>query len=236
MASVRTVTLPDGATFTMSDWGDYQLTSRAEILNTNAQEVTLFNYTVSQELPGGASNGRATVMDTNMPTAGALPLRHQMVVFSIQILFDEAKTNTAAKGLVHNVDESGYQQVFVSEGIRKWNTIKSNIYFNLVVEGTKPYAEGPIDRFPSGGGLDLINSEEAGTPTQSGYCMNNGEPGMHAARRLAMPIHIGALEQFQGIFKFPRGALPNWTDNVAGTKGDFGLTVTLNGPRQRPVG
>ena len=100
MATLRTVSLPDGTTYTMSDWGDYQIFSRAEISETNSQDVTLFNYVVSQTIPGGASNARATILDTNVPQASQLPLRHQMVIFSCAILFDEAKTNDDAKGLV----------------------------------------------------------------------------------------------------------------------------------------
>lgn len=236
MASVRTVTLPDGSTFTMSDWGDYQLFSRAEIAADNSQEVTLFNYVVSQEIPGGASNARATILDTNLQTASQLPLRHQMVVFSCAIVFDEADTNASGKGEISPLANGGYKQNLIAEGMRKWEAIRSNVYFTFIVEGIKPYIEGELCRYPSGGGLYFHRSEEPGTVTYGHYTVNNGEPGTHAARRLAMPVHLGALESFQGILKYPRGTIPDWTDNESGTKTAYGITVVLNGPRQRPIG
>lgn len=191
---------------------------------------------LSQEIPGGASNARATICDTNMPTAGQLPLRHQHVIFSVQAIFDEANTDSSAHGLVNVQAHGGYQENLVADGIRKWNEITSNLYFALTVEGTKPYVEGYLCRFPSGGGLWFEKSEEPGTVTHGSYYVCNGVPGAHAGRRLAMPIHLGALEQFQGMIRFPRGQLGNWTDGVAGSKGDYGITIVLNGPRQRPIG
>lgn len=192
---------------------------------------------MSQEIPGGASGARATILDTNLPTPAQLPLRHQQVIFSCGIVFDEADTADSSEvGLVHCISENGYKQDLIAEGMRKWEAIRSNVYFTFVVEGVKPYIEGEICRYPAGGGLWDFHSEEPGTVTQGHYYINNGEPGTHAARRLAMPIHLGALEAFQGIFKFPRGVIPDWTDDQAGTKGAYGLTVILNGPRQRPIG
>ena len=233
MATIRSVSLPTGETYTMSDWGDYPLYSRAQIAVGAVQDITIFNYTVSQEIPGGGAVARATLMDTNMPQAGQLPLRHQLVVFSVQCRFDEA--NSDAAGLVTQADT-------VAEGIVKWNNIVQNIYFQLIVENTKPYVEGPVTSFPTGGGLYMISSEKWCcndlTPTPdptiwAAYNINNGEPGAHASRRLAQPLHLGSMETFAGIFKFPRGALP--AGGISPTS-DFGLTIILNGPRQRPVG
>jgi len=239
MASVRTVKLPDGSVFTMSDWGDYPLWSRAEMDPDATQDTIIFNYLQSQTIPGGASNARATLVETNVPGAGQLPLRHQMVIFSVMIRYDEAITNSDAKGKVHQNQPgtlAAYQDPSFAEGLRKWNNIKSNMIFQLIVEGSKPYVEGHLDHFPAGGGLWTIHSEEVGTPTLSSYYVNNGESGAHAGRRLAMPIHIGALEQYAGLLRLPRGALANWTNTLASSKTGYGITVILNGPRQRPVG
>lgn len=232
MATVRTVTLPDGSSFTMSDWGDYPLWSRAEFDPTQSQDVTIFNYTVSQTIPGGASTNRATLLDTNMPAAGQLPLRHQMVVFSVMARYDEAQTSdlsgTPQRGAI-------IQESTNPLGLAKWDNIQANLFFQFIVESSKPYVEGTMNRFPAGGGLYW---QEAGRDVASTeqYYVCNGEPGMHAARRLAMPIHLGALETFNGVFKFPRGALPDWNGSSTATLTDFGVTIILNGPRQRPIG
>lgn len=237
MASVRTVSLPDGSTFTMSDWGDYPLWSRAEIDPYQAQDVIIFNYVQSQTIPGGGSNNRATLVDTNLPTAGQLPLRHQMVIFSVQVRFDEARTDSSKNGVVSTSALNGNQEPTHAEGLRKWSNIAANYIFQLVVEGSKPYVEGPLTAFPAGGGLYMLNGEENTTPpTVQAYNINNGEPKAGAARRLSLPIHLGALESFQGFLKLPRGAMGNWTTSGASTMTDFGITVTLSGPRQRPIG
>ncbi|MCK5643005.1 MAG: hypothetical protein KAJ19_19515, partial [Gammaproteobacteria bacterium] len=105
------------------------------------------------------------------------------------------------------------------------------------IEGAKPYVEGPLTAFPSGGGLWMQNGEDSLTPqTVSAYYMNNGQPQATASRRLSLPIHLGALESFQGLLKLPRGAMANWTTSAASTMTDFGIKITLNGPRQRPIG
>jgi len=234
MATVRTVTLPDGSTFTMSDWGDYPIWSRAEFDPANAQDVTIFNYLVSQQIPGGATAARATLLDTNVPAAGQLPLRHQMVIFSVMARYDEANTSDDA-------NDNPLRGKIINEptnpiGLNKWNTIQANLFFQFIVEQSKPYIEGTLNRFPAGGG---VHWQEAGrdVATVESYYVTNGEVGMHAARRLAMPIHLGALETFNGVFKFPRGALPNWVTGFATSdQTAFGVTMILNGPRQRPVG
>jgi len=239
MATVRTVTLPDGSTFTMSDWGDYPLFSRAEIDRDNAQDVITFNYVQSQEIPGSAANGRATLMDTNMPTASQLPLRHQMVIFSVQIRFDEVDTEDNGNSLVQAQATTG--TVDTTSGIAKWNIFTSNVYFVLLVENVKPYTEGPLTQYPHGGGLFLSQSLPGLGAVQDAYTIQNGEAGAHAARRLAMPVHIGALEQFQGLIKFPRGGLnaaytAGGIDADKGTLGKLGVNIGLFGPRQRPIG
>jgi hypothetical protein len=219
----------------MSDWGDYPLFSRAEIDALNAQDVITFNYVQSQEIPGTAANGRATLMDTNMPTASQLPLRHQMVIFSVQMRFDEINTDSNGNSLSQANIAGAVDQGL---GINKWNVFTSNVYFVLLVENVKPYTEGPLSQYPHGGGLYYNQTSMVGI-TQA-YQPQNGEPGTHACRRLAMPVHIGALEQFQGLLKYPRGGLlaafvaAGMADEDA--VGKLGVNIGLFGPRQRPIG
>jgi hypothetical protein len=150
-----------------------------------------------------------------------------MVVFSCQIRLDETDTDETGASML-DVEDT------VWEGMYKWYNISCNVFFQLVVENVKPYTEGVIPQFPCGGGMYMLNNvyDQSAAPADEVYIPINGVPGAHAARRLAMPIHIGALETFHGSFQFPRGALTF----VAETPEDYGLTVVLSGPRQRPIG
>jgi hypothetical protein len=187
----------------------------------------LFNYVQSGVIPGGAAAAAATLLDTNMPTAGQLPLRHQMVIFSIGFRFDEADSDTGGQNL-----EGTTVAANGPDGLTKWQEITNNIWFQFLVENTKPYSEGHVTDYPAGGGLWFLDSGEAASPTNEAYYVCNGEPGAHAARRLAMPIHIGALEQFSGLLRYSRGAI-TFTDSP---DTEYGLTCFLRGPRQRPLG
>jgi len=233
--SVQTIELPSGEVFTISDWGDYPLYSRCQVAPGNAQDVITFNYVEAQPIPGGAAVAVATMMDTNLEQASSLPIDHQMVIFSVQIRFDEADSDNL--GVVTQSDTA-------AEGMIKWLNIIHNTRFSLTITNTKPYVEGPITEFPIGAGLYWQQTEDEGTalpgvtPTPMpnnayvAYEVTNGFPTAEAARRLALPVHLGTLQTFKGRFEWPRGALPNGGISPVT---DFGLTVFLYGPRQRPV-
>ena len=209
--------------------------SRGQMAALQTTDVPLFQYIEGQTVPGGVVAATATKLDTNMPGPGQLPLGHQMLVYSIQAIFDEADSDTTG-GQVKNCDT-------VPEGIAKWNNIVTNTLFQFKVEQSKAYAEGLLTHFPAGGGVHMVKTEtiyqsSAGmTPSPepdvwAAYIVQNGHPTWEAARRLAMPIHLGALETFRGILSWPRGALvaPESPDK------EFGITIRLTGPRQRPAG
>jgi len=234
MAVIRTVTFGDGTPITITDWGDYPLWSRGQMAALQTTDVPLFQYIEGQQVPGGVVAVGGTAIDTNMPGPGQLPLGHQMLIYSIQAIFDEGNSDSA--GAVTQCDTVG-------EGIAKWNNIVTNTLFRLKVEQSKSYAEGLLTHFPAGGGVHMVKtdtmySSSAGmtpSPTPdvwSAYIVQNGNPTWEAARRLAMPIHIGALESFRGVLSFPRGALtaPESPDK------EWGCTIRLTGPRQRPAG
>lgn len=226
MATARQVVLPNGEAYTFADWGDYMLWSRAEIAQNAAQDIMIFNYTAGQPIPGGGAPAgfNATVLDTNMPAPGQLPLRSQMIVFACGIRYDECDSNLRGAQV---------QQPLAGDGLVMWYTIAHNVFFQLIVEQGKPYIEGISTQFPAGGGLYFsVTNATAGALVEA-YVPNNGNPGAHAARRLSLPIHLAAMETFYGKFSFPRGALNFLNVN---SLLDYGLTVVLSGPRQRAVG
>ena len=221
--AIQAITLPTGETFTISDWGDYPIWSRAQMIAAQAQAVTLFNYVEAAAVPGGiALAGTATKLDTNLEQASSLPLDHQMVVFSCQIKYDEVDSNAA--GAIQ-------QAANPALGMGQWASIESNCLFEFTVGNTHPFLQGPLNQFPSGAGYYQQQwaspAFAATTPIQYYPC--NGMPTFEAARALALPIHIGPLQTFKGRLSFDRGALPTATQ-------EWGVTVFLYGPRQRPVG
>jgi len=234
--AVNTIELPSGEIFTIADWGDFPLYSRAQIAPGNAQDVIVFNYVEAQPIPGGGvAAALSTLIDSNLEQDSALPIDEQMIVFSVQIRFDEADSDAA--GLVTQADSG-------AEGMIKWLNITHNTYFELTVTSQKPRVQGVITEFPIGGGLYWQQSRDTGatvagyTPTPMPYDNNvayeviNGFPTAEAARRLALPVHIPTMQTFKGRFRWPRGALP--AGGISPVT-DFGLTVFLYGPRQRQV-
>lgn len=187
-------------------------------------DTYLFQYRRGGQVPGQAVGQTATVADTNMPGVGQLPMGHQMLVYSLQVIPDEF------------ADADNRTQItpepFVASAVWKWRKIMHQTWLELVVEQTKSFVEGRLDHFPQGGGLlfDSFNYTDGAEV----YTLNNGMKGWHATRRLAMPIHLGSLENFYVVLKWPRGALDNDQADYAFFDG-FGLTVRLTGPRQRPT-
>jgi len=226
MAVIRQIAFGDGTVVRITDWGDYPIWSRivynATNITTIGQDNYLFQYKVGGQLP--VPNILATYADTNMPGAGHLPLGHQMLVYSLQVIPDE------------HGDSSDVTQItpedFVGWAFWKWRKIFHQALLKLTVEQTKSYIEGRLDHFPAGGGIQFQHTLP--TSAQEAYTIENGVAGWHATRRLAMPVHLGSLENFNVIISWPRNGLDYDQTNYAFAKG-FGLTVRLTGPRQRPT-
>jgi hypothetical protein len=68
--------------------------------------------------------------------------------------------------------------------------------FTLSVGGIKNYTDGPITRYPSGGGIAGFSV------IANASVISNGVPGVHAAKQMAIPVHIGGGEKFWGIYRF----------------------------------
>ncbi|MFH1557531.1 MAG: hypothetical protein ABII76_22210, partial [Pseudomonadota bacterium] len=115
--SVQTIELPSGEVFTIADWVDLPLYSRCQMAPGVAQDVIVFNYVEAQPIPGGGTAALGTLVDTNLEQASSLPIDEQMVVFSVQIRFDEADSDNL--GLVTQADTA-------AEGMVKWLNITHN--------------------------------------------------------------------------------------------------------------
>jgi hypothetical protein len=240
MAIIREITFGDGTVVRITDWGDYPVYSRAVWDAENLVQLVetfIFNYQVGAMMP--VTNQRATYADTNMPGTGQLPMGHQMLVYSLQVIPDEFayvdgdtnKPNPLWMTPAANVTAAYW----------KFRKIFHQTMLHLVVEQTKSFVEGRLDHFPAGGGFLLDHNslvDDAASPGEAGYQVNNGIKSWAATRRLAMPVHLGSLENFYVSLDWPRGGLgidqsvdPNyeaWTG--------FGILIRLTGPRQRPTG
>ena len=231
MAVIREITFGDGTVVRITDWGDYPLFSRAVFdiasITAGLEETFLFNFIKGSQMP--LTNARATIADTNMPGPGQLPMGHQMLVYSLQVIPDEFA-------------EDGYPlkltpETQVATAFWKWRKIFFQSYLQLVVEQTKSFVDGRLDYFPMGGGFHLDHNsqvDDSASDYYAGYQITNGVKAWSATRRLAMPIHLGSLENFYVSIDFPRGGLDAAQTSFTFTTG-FGLMVRLTGPRQRPT-
>ena len=231
MAVIREVAFGDGTVVRITDWGDYPIYSRgifssAELIAELSQAYYLFNYKVGGQMP--ATNQRATYADTNMPGDGQLPMGHQMLVYSIQVIPDEfAKASSSGTYYPLQIQP----EFTFAAAMWKWRKIFFQTFLQLTVEQSKSFVEGRLDHFPMGGGLEI---NTGGAATGNAYSVTNGDKTWAATRRLAMPIHLGSLETFYVKLDWPRGGLDYDQTGYAFVAG-FGLTVRLTGPRQRPT-
>ena len=182
-----------------------------------------------------ANNQRATYADTNMPAPGQLPMGHQMLIYSIQVIPDEfaaVSVNNRYFPLLIT-PETTWQAAQI-----KWRKIFFQTLLTLKVEQTKAFVEGRLDHFPQGGGF--LNEGGGGNVVNDGagnvgaYEIYNGDRSWMSTRRLAMPVHLGSLESFYVSIGWPRGGLDY--DQTSYSFGfGFGLLVRMTGPRQRPT-
>lgn len=235
MAVIREITFGDGTVVRITDWGDYPLYSRAVFPTgdfANLTDTYLFNYQMGGQMP--LTNNRATLADTNMPGAGQLPMGHQMLVYSLQVIPDEfAEVDANDKATPLEIGPAGTVQA----AFWKWRKIFHQFMLHLVVEQTKAFVEGRLDHFPAGGGFELDHNSQVDDFTNAGQCgyqIVNGAKTWAATRRLAMPVHLGSLESFYVNLDVPRGGIGEAQTSYEITSG-FGLSVRLTGPRQRPT-
>ena len=220
MATLKKIRLPDGKEITLADWGAYPLRSTMEFIVVggagaiNVNEVRIFTYTVGQQVP--SSNRNADELDCNNNLPSQMPMDEEMLVYTMQIELDSRLTPVSVRSIVQRT------------------------LFTLSVGGVKNYTDGPITRYPAGGGISgfsVINNESV---------VSNGMPGVHAAKQLAIPVHIAGGEKFWGIYRFFQradavgvGAIPITLLNAAGgvlAAGDTRQIVTyLDGLRKRPL-
>lgn len=176
------------------------------------------------------TNARATYADTNMPGTGQLPMGHQMLVYSLQVIPDEfawPETSNVMYPLRITPERTWDAAVI------KWRKIFFQTFLQLRVEQTKSFVEGRLDHFPMGGGVVLYGGG-GDTADNGSYLVHNGDKTWQATRRLAMPISLGSLESFYVSLDWPRGGLDHDQTGYAFVNG-FGLQVRLTGPRQRPT-
>jgi hypothetical protein len=175
MATLKKIKLPDGKEITLADWGAYPLRSTVELVNVNGigvapAEIRVFTYTVGQQVP--LTNRNADDLDCNNALPSQMPVDEEMLVYSMQIEADPRCNPQTLQNIVLRT------------------------LFMLVVGGIKNYTDGPITRYPSGGGIAGFSIIANASVVQ------NGMAGVHAAKQLAIPVHIAGGEKFWGIYRF----------------------------------
>jgi len=174
MATLKKIRLPDGKEITLADWGAYPLRTTIELVNQNGavapNELRVFSYTVGQQVP--STNRNADDLDANNALGSQMPVDEEMLVYTMQIEADPRCTPVTLQNIVLRT------------------------LFMLNVGGIKNYTDGPITRYPAGGGI--AGFSVIGNAT----IISNGSPGTHAAKQLAVPTHIAGGEKFWGLYRF----------------------------------
>lgn len=174
MATLKKIRLPDGKEITLADWGAYPLRSTVELVNQNGAvapaELRVFTYTVGQQVP--ITNRNADDLDCNNALPSQMPVDEEMLVYCMELETDPRCTPATLRNIILRT------------------------MFTLSVGGIKNYTDGPITRYPSGGGISGF------TQIANETISSNGVPGTHAAKQLAIPVHIAGGEKFWGIFRF----------------------------------
>ena len=226
MAGLDVINIPGGLQYDINDYGHYPLWStHAGIWSAKSQESKAFTYVSGENIPG--TTGRmATELDTNLKsTVGGLGYQEEMLVFSIMVEFPQHPLEQNSAG------DAGLDPDKLL--LYDMQTVTENTLFQFVVT-EKTYNEGPLTRYPFGGGIwavSAVNNHEA---------VNNGSPEHRAQKPLALPIHLQSLESFRSIFKFPYGSvgtLYNVWETIEETKTKIGydFRVWLDGIRRRIV-
>ena len=175
MATLKKIRLPDGKEITLADWGAYPLRSTLELVNDAngfvvTTEARLFTYTVGQQVP---SQGRAAdELDCNNALPSQMPVDEEMLVYTMQVEPDVRMNPLTMRSIILRT------------------------LFTLSVGGIKNYTDGPITRYPAGGGMFGMSG------IANSNVLANGLPGVHAAKQLAIPVHIAGGEKFWAIFRF----------------------------------
>jgi len=226
MAGLDVVNVPGQMQYDINDYGHYALFStHAGIWSNKSQDSKAFTYVEGENIPGTA-NRQATALDTNLKSVvGGLGYQEEMLVFSIMVEFPQKpleQNPNSPEGLDPNILLLADMQ-----------TVVENTLFEFKVT-EKVYNEGPLTRYPFGGGIYAVSA------VNNHELVNNGSPEHRAQKPLALPIHLQSLESFRSVMRFPYGSVGSlWNvwevDGEEYTKVGYDFRVWLDGIRRRIV-
>lgn len=175
------VQTPNGPqTFDVTDFGPYPLYSTVVLGVSQTSEIRLFQYGRGGVVPGGGG-ATATKLDTNMESGnGQLDASSEMLIYSMRVILASAVVLADIKAMF------------------------TNIYNVLYIATQKPTTEGPLEFYPSGGGIDGYTTQNAAEK------WTNGTPNAMASRVFAQPHFLSGLVSFSAAMEFPYSPSANW--------------------------
>jgi hypothetical protein len=225
--TITQVKLPDGNVIELVDWSDLPIYSSLDLqTGFTAQEMSLFQYTVGNSVPGfgtGVTTSRvATERDTNVQAPGSMASTEEMLVYAIkpEISFWLADPANDFTSLIYS-DVSvpfGFPQP-TAEGL----AILANLLLVELEISQKRYAYASLGYFNTGFGVfgrSNNANQEAGLFFQSAG--NLGWPSQNAVRSFVIPGHMGSQEKYRVNITNP-SSLENGAVN-------FGLVVADGEP------
>jgi hypothetical protein len=177
--------------------------STSRLGTTQSAELPILSAAEGETIPGGTailSNREAT-----LPAGGqrGYPVGYEAFVYSIQLVFGSAtgaKYNNAVP-VASGPTDGDLAQVY------------ARALFRFSIQG-KRRAQGPLYKFPSGGGMFLTGADD--TNATNRLRSNNGMPSPRDQAAFIVPHHLEPNVPFKGAFLFDAAVALGQTFDIEG--------------------
>lgn len=231
MAQLWKIRLPSGKVLQPSDWTAAEpLYSTVEIGDGTFPVLSAFSYPLGGEIPGSATNRRATIADTNLEGEGArLPENEELIAYGLAIeAFMIGQEDTQSPDTIPGNDPPN---VSLLNMLR----LQRDLLVVTRVAYVKEYTRAPLEAFPASTGVAQYNSggrSNVSTGANGFVSANNGGDRVCDMREFASPLYIAGGEAISVDFRPGPGSVTGL--NLA-TGSRIRLRAFFEGYRRRPV-
>jgi hypothetical protein len=247
--AIEKIQLPNGQTYEVSEWLHWPQYSSGEgegginpvapdfLGNGHAINMSLFTYTVSQQLPraGAVVPRQATESDTNQVVSSRMNYDEAFLcysttyeIFSLDTASDPNGRGTPVVGLPDNFQGAG--PAFIGSNLRR---MQRDCIFELRVGAkiSKPQLRAPMSYFGQGVGAVAFGPGDALSAPPATINMDYGTGGAISPRNqraYTLPVFIASDRVMKGIFSSPNG-------EIEGLNQSWRIRWYLDGLKRRPI-